>query len=214
MVHIQKFEFNLFRENTYVFWDDSLRAAVVDPGCDREAEKKLLKEFITQKGLRIEAILLTHAHPDHIAGVRMLADLSGAPVYMDPKEEETFKYNGRIAALGIPLPESFEYKAVAENDEIVCGDIRFKAISTPGHSPGGMCYLIEKENIILTGDTLFRGAIGRTDNDYASLDDIMDSLLLKLMALDGDIRVLPGHGPVTDIATERLTNPFLYADED
>ena len=100
-------------------------------------------------------------------------------------------------------------RPVKEGDTISIGSLNFEVIETPGHTPGGVCYLERTEKILFSGDTLFAGSIGRTDNQWADYDSLMSGIFGKLMELDGDITVIPGHGPDTSIATERMTNPFL-----
>lgn len=213
MLHIQKFVFYLFQENTFVLWDDTLRCAIVDPGCERTGEREQLHAFIAEKGLTPELILLTHAHLDHIFGAREFADRYGVPVLMSPKEEKTIEiFNANFVKMGLHCPQSFDYQPVEDGDTITFGNTTAKVLATPGHSLGGVCYLIESEKVIFTGDTLFAGSIGRTDNECASLEELQASLQNVLMTLDGDIDVYPGHGPKTSIAVERTTNPFIYPD--
>lgn len=100
-------------------------------------------------------------------------------------------------------------RTVKEGDTISIGSLNFEVIETPGHTPGGVCYLERTEKVLFSGDTLFAGSIGRTDNQWADYDSLMSGIFGKLMELDGDITVIPGHGPDTSIATERMTNPFL-----
>jgi glyoxylase-like metal-dependent hydrolase (beta-lactamase superfamily II) len=108
------------------------------------------------------------------------------------------------------IPDGFtDAVAVKEGDVIKIGNLNFEVIETPGHTPGGVCYLERNEKILFSGDTLFAGSIGRTDNQWADYDALMSGIFTKLMELDGDITVIPGHGPETTIATERTTNPFL-----
>ena len=125
-------------------------------------------------------------------------------------------------AYGPPLPDTFpmiksfsdahigsRFYHVSRFDTIEVGDLRFKVIETPGHSRGGLCFFEPTERVLFSGDTLFAGAIGRTDQPGGDYDQLMKSIFEKLMPLDGDINVVTGHGPMTDIATERMTNPFL-----
>jgi len=211
MIHIQKFVFYLFQENSYLVWDDSLECVIVDPGCERAQEREDLFSFISTKGLKPKMILLTHAHLDHIYGVKECSERYGIPVMMDPKECESIeKFNPILTDMGMHTPQSFDYTSVEDGQELHFGATAVRALSTPGHSMGGMCWWFEKEGVIFSGDTLFKGSIGRTDNNYASLDALMHSLRSTLMQLDGDIQVFPGHGPSTTIGEERRTNPFIY----
>lgn len=209
-LHIQKFEFNLFGENCYILWDESGECAIVDPGCERLEERKALNEFIKTQGLTPQMILLTHAHLDHIYGVRELMDIYKVKTYMDPREESSInRFNPGLTRLGLPLPQDFEFTPVSEGELLHFGNTDIRALSTSGHSQGGLCWWCEKEKALFTGDTLFAGSIGRTDNDCASLDTLLDSIRGTLMCLDSDIDVFPGHGPATSIGQERLTNPFI-----
>lgn len=215
MIQVQKFVFNFFSENCYVVSDAGGGCVIIDPGCRTAEERNELYGAIETKGLKPAMILLTHAHFDHIFGVKQLADRYGVRVKMDSREEETVRvFNPPITALGLPAPEDFVYDAVCGGETLHFSDTDIKVISTPGHSPGGLCFLFEDDRAVFTGDTLFAGSIGRTDNDCASLDDLMASIHGSLMTLDGDIRVYPGHGPATDIAAERTTNPFIFESDE
>jgi glyoxylase-like metal-dependent hydrolase (beta-lactamase superfamily II) len=105
--------------------------------------------------------------------------------------------------------EDIQVRYITENDSIEVGNLHFDVLETPGHTAGGVCYLEHQDKVLFCGDTIFAGAIGRTDHPGGDYDQIMKSIFEKLMCLEGDIAVIPGHGPETDIATERMTNPFL-----
>ena len=110
---------------------------------------------------------------------------------------------------GAPLPDAFETTDIHEGDVVKVGNLSFEVIETPGHTVGGVCYYERNEKTLFSGDTLFAGAIGRTDHPGGDYDMIMKSILQKIVTLDGDVTVIPGHGPCSDIATEGMTNPFL-----
>lgn len=211
MIHIEHFAFNSFQTNCYILWDENANCIFTDPGCSSEYELSRLTGFVTEKGLKPVCILLTHGHFDHILGVADLAAAyGGIPVYMDPKDRFTLESNDYFCrAFGAPMPKAFETSDVVEGSTIEAGSMRFEVIETPGHTKGGVCYLERSEKILLSGDTLFAGAIGRSDHPGGDYDILMRSIFEKLLMLDGDTRVLPGHGPSSDIATERMTNPFL-----
>lgn len=212
-MYIEKFVFNLFQECTYLVWDDSKECIIIDPGCDRTEDRQKLKDAIQAKGLKPAMVVLTHSHLDHIYGVHDLQQTYGIPVYMDPREEGSIRFfNAGLVRMGIHTPEEFDWTPVEDGQQLHFGNTTFRAISTPGHSRGGLCWWFEDDNVIFTGDTLFAGSIGRTDNEWASLDDLMHSLRDTLMQLDGGIDVYPGHGPATSIGRERTTNPFIYED--
>lgn len=213
MLRIQDFTFNFFQEHSYVVWDDSGGCVIIDPGCESSEEKEELWDFIAGEGLKPAMVLLTHAHLDHIFGVKDTLERYGIKAMMDPSEAEIVdKFNGIYERFGLRKPDSFPFEPLSDGQTVPFGNTDIKVISTPGHSPGGVCFHIEKEKVIFTGDTLFAGSIGRTDNAFASLESLMASLRDKLMLLDGDTDVLPGHGPGTSIARERTTNPFIFED--
>lgn len=225
MLNTKIFVVNPFGENAMVLWstDDVASGgagshvggekpgAIVDPGCMGENEIMEVKEFIRKEGISPKMILLTHGHFDHIYGVPALAETYGVPVYMNPADEVMVQNNHQISRLyHLPdAPVGFKTVPALDGDEITLGDVTFKVIATPGHTPGGVCYYCESEKLLLSGDTLFAGAIGRTDHSWGDYDKLIVSIMEKLMALPGDVDVIPGHGPATSIATERTQNPFL-----
>jgi glyoxylase-like metal-dependent hydrolase (beta-lactamase superfamily II) len=155
--------------------------------------------------------MLTHGHFVHVLGTARLASHYGdLPIYMHPDDKFTLDNNEFFCRVfGAPMPDTFRTNDVREGDVIKVGSLGFEVIETPGHTVGGVCYLERDEKILMSGDTLFAGAIGRSDHPGGDYDVLMKSIFEKLLMLDGDIRVLPGHGPSSDIATERMTNPFL-----
>ena len=211
MAHIEHFTFNSFQTNCFIVWDESGKCVIADPGCASDSEISELTGFISGKGLKPVCILLTHCHFDHTYGVAALVRTFGIPVYAGKEEMFTIETTNPLLSkvFGLPLPEEFEISFVSEGDTVEAGDFRFEALETPGHSKGGLCWLERSEKILLSGDTLFAGAIGRSDHPGGDYDVLMRSIFEKLLMLDGDTRVLPGHGPSSDIATERMTNPFL-----
>ncbi|MGN1211064.1 MAG: MBL fold metallo-hydrolase [Candidatus Cryptobacteroides sp.] len=212
MINTKYFIFNAFQENCIVVWDDEGNCAIVDPGFCPDSEGRAIEDFIASEGLNPKCVLLTHGHFDHIYGVKRIAGLYGIPVYMSSAEKVILeKANGMICgAYGMPEPDTdFAFEDIREGDMIEVGSLRFEVIATPGHTPGGVCYLERNEKVMLSGDTLFAGCIGRTDNQWGDYDALISGILDKLMVLDGDIIVLPGHGPQTTIADERMRNPFL-----
>lgn len=184
---------------------------IIDPGFYEPYERTEFFDYINAGGLKPEAILLTHCHIDHIWGAKEVQDTFGIPLYMGPENREQFKSFDRMSSrMGITAPDySFSVTEVGDNDTIDAGGFRFKVITTPGHSPGGVCYLEETEKIMFTGDTLFAGTIGRTDLLFGEYDDLIRSVMEKLIWLDPDIVIYPGHGPSSTIGVERTGNPFL-----
>ena len=211
MINIEYFTFNSFQTRCCVIWDEAGFCTITDPGFESDTEHASLTSFINAKGLKPVCIILTHGHFDHIMGVAALsADYGGLPVYMHPAERFTLENNDFFCSFfGTSMPDAFATSDVKEGDQIRVGSLCFKVIETPGHTVGGICILEENEKVMVCGDTLFAGAIGRTDHPGGDYETIMKSIFGKLMVLDGEIKVIPGHGPETDIATERMTNPFL-----
>ena len=211
MIHIEQFIVNPFQENCSIVWDNDGRCAVVDPGYI-DAERNDIVALIERKNLKPVCILLTHAHFDHIYGVADFAGTYNVPVYMNEKEQYTLEHtNPYVCGLyGLNLPEVPEtFTPVRDGDVIEVGSLRFEVLETPGHSVGGVCYLERNEGILFSGDTIFAGAIGRTDHPGGDYDLMMKGIWEKIMCLDGKTVIYPGHGPATDVAKERMTNPFL-----
>lgn len=211
MIHIEQFTFNAFQTRCSVVWDESLSCAIVDPGCSSEAEFTQITSLISKHGLTPACIMLTHGHFDHVLGVaRTASHYGGLPVFMHPDDKFTLGSNEYFCrCFGVPLPDSFETTDVLEGETVKVGGLQFEVILTPGHTKGGVCYYERNEKVLFSGDTLFAGSIGRTDHPGGDYDQIMKSILEKLVTLDGEVSVIPGHGPCSDIATEGMTNPFL-----
>ena len=214
MIHYEQFIFNALQTRCTVIWDEKGSCAIFDPGYGQDAEKEELVAFIQAKKLKPAAIILTHGHFDHIYGLADLASTYSLPIYMDMKETYSFEQTNPYVCgnYGLPLPQLpgiGAFVGTKEGDVIEVGNLRFEVIETPGHSVGGLCFLERNGKLLVSGDTLFAGAIGRTDHPGGDYDILMQSIFTKLLHLDGDITVIPGHGPCTDIATERMTNPFL-----
>lgn len=213
MIHIEQFTLNSFQTRCCVVWDDSLTCAIIDPGCSSASELDALTSFISSRGLKPSCIMLTHGHFDHILGVADLsAHYGGLPVYMHPADKFTLESNEHFCRwFGAPMPKPFDTTDVQESASSVIevGSLRFEVIDTPGHTVGGVCYYERTEKVLFSGDTLFAGAIGRTDHPGGDYDMIMKSILEKIVTLDGDVTVIPGHGPCSEIAKESMTNPFL-----
>ena len=211
-LNIKVFCFNSFRENCYLLWDGSGNCVIVDPGCYGEAETAMLRNFIGARKLEPAAVWLTHGHFDHLFGAAALSREYSIPVRMSPEDRDLVERDGEFAR-GVGLnPPDVSFKTVDLSDGDVLDDlpcIPFTVIATPGHTQGCVCFYCEGEKVLLSGDTLFAGAIGRTDLFGGDYDKEIVSIMDKLMGLPGDVEVLPGHGPDTTIAGERTRNPFL-----
>lgn len=180
--------------NCYLVADDHGRCAVIDPGSGTE---KILKAA-EENGFTIEAILLTHGHFDHVGGVKQIAAETGCRVYIC---KEDLALNPMLTDGAIYYTDTY-----AEGDTVELAGLRLQVMQTPGHTPGCVCLVCE--DVIFCGDTLFAGTCGRTDLPGGSGREIQRSLG-RLAGLEGDYRVLPGHGETTTLDTERKTNPFM-----
>ena len=212
MLNIRTLTCNLLQERTYVAWEGSGTCVVIDPGCYGDDELRDLEGLLAQESLTPAAILLTHGHFDHIFGVKALQDrFGGIPVFMHPADEVVLDYGADMARrLGlVPAATNFRRTPVQDGQTLEIAGIRFEVIATPGHTPGGVCYFVREADILFSGDTLFAGSIGRTDFPYGEYDDLIRSIMERVILLDPAVRILPGHGPTSTIGRERTGNPFL-----
>jgi hydroxyacylglutathione hydrolase len=184
-------------------------AIVIDPG----DEVARIHKRLTELGLKLKQILVTHAHIDHVGGALKLKRLTGAPILLNENDLPLLKMMSMQAAwLGMPTPET------APPDESLVDGMRVgldrfpaKVLHTPGHTQGSVSLHFAPMKMVIAGDTLFAGSIGRTDLPGGNFDQIIDSIQTRLLALPDETRVLPGHGPATTIGEERQGNPFLQS---
>ncbi|WP_027108278.1 MBL fold metallo-hydrolase [Lacticigenium naphthae] len=196
----------MIQENCYLICKDS-EALIVDPG----AEANKIKNEIETNKVRPLAILLTHAHYDHIGAVEELRTDYAIPVYLDEKEQGWMsdpQLNLSTYAIHevTANPAEFTY-SYFENYSI--GNFDFYVVPTPGHSPGGVSLIFEKENVLFSGDALFYRSIGRTDLPGSNSQQLVESIRSQLFALEKDSIIYPGHGPSTTLFNEKETNPYV-----
>jgi glyoxylase-like metal-dependent hydrolase (beta-lactamase superfamily II) len=194
-----------FLENAYLVIDDStMRAVMVDPG----AEPSVLISLVETSAATLEAIWLTHGHIDHIGGIRGLRERWPVPVFMHPLDRALFERASEIATMfGVPFDQpEYPERELDDGQEMTLGALRFEVIHTPGHSPGHTVFV--GEGVMLGGDLLFAGSVGRTDLPYCD-PAAMERSLERIATLEADIVVHPGHGSSTTIGRESETNPFL-----
>jgi hydroxyacylglutathione hydrolase len=192
--------------NCFIIADENTKEGlVVDPG----DEPDRILDLINKNSFNIKYIVCTHAHFDHVGAVPDLKKETGAKIVIHRDDLELYKSTKDQAAIWgyelDPLPEPDMF--VSEGDKIEVGDLKFEILHTPGHSPGGIC--LYGEGILITGDTLFAGSVGRTDFYGGDMEKLKRSFR-RLLSLSDKIKVLPGHGPETTIGQERTDNFFSY----
>lgn len=195
-----------FQENCYLVWDDDTQKGIfVDPG--DEAER--LIQFAKSLGVEVEAIYNTHGHIDHAGAVDRIKKALDIPFAIHPADQfllDTLPDQARMFGVTSGAVPTIDIE-LAHGDTLTVGGHRAEVIHTPGHTPGGVCFAFDE--IILVGDTLFAGSIGRTDLPGGSLEQLMHAIHERLMPLSDDLKVLSGHGPSSTIGAERAHNPFL-----
>jgi glyoxylase-like metal-dependent hydrolase (beta-lactamase superfamily II) len=190
------------QENSYIYYDDQAKeACVIDPG--GEAER--IAARAAEDGLEVKYILLTHGHYDHIGGVSALKAATGAEV-LAHEDEVPVLSNTRASYAAHPL-EADRY--LKDGDIITLGSGKLRVIHTPGHTAGSCCYYDPDNNLLFSGDTLFRESVGRHDFPTGDKAKLIDSIKTKLFALPDETWVLPGHNQETTVKNEKLKNPFV-----
>ena len=190
----------IYDANCYILFDESTKeAAVIDPGGDAD----LILDEIKEIDADVKMILLTHGHADHTGGVVELRKEFECNVYINEKDSEMINKN--VPIYGKPTENGDKF--ISDGDVLPFSGTTIKCLETPGHTPGGVCYLTD--NVVFTGDTLFYRSIGRTDFEGGDYDTLINSINTKLMNLPDDTLVYTGHGPKTSIGFEKNNNPFL-----
>lgn len=199
---IKKMPVGMYAANCYILIEEEAKeGCIVDPGGDAD----FIMEEVKKSNIAIKFILLTHGHVDHVGAVSTIKNKLNIPVYISKEDKELMKKNQMV--FGEMWNETAEDKEVKDGDILELGSLKIKCIATPGHTPGGMSFLVE--NVVFTGDTLFYGSIGRTDFPGGNHRQLISSINNKLMVLKDDILVLPGHERDSIIKFEREHNPFL-----
>jgi hydroxyacylglutathione hydrolase len=200
----------LLQCNCTVLGDETTREAIViDPGDGADLAR--LQDVLARHALTLKAIVITHAHIDHIGGAAKLKALTGAPVYMNSNDHDLYQQLDIQAGwLNMAPPERTDIDTDArDGDSLRLGEADLHLIHTPGHTQGSVCLLCPAENLLIAGDTLFRDSIGRTDLPGGDSRRILESIHTRLLTLPPETEVICGHGPGTTIGREKERNPFL-----
>ena len=201
---IKTYPIGVYEENIYLLIDEKSKdACIVDPG----GNAKILINKIEEANCNIKFILLTHGHFDHVEALKEVVSRFNVPVYINDIEIGFMKTDKTVYG---EAPAN--YISIKDGDEISFAESKIKAIHTPGHTKGGMCYLYQ--NVLFSGDTLFAGSVGRSDFIGGDFSELISSIKTKLLVLDDNIKIYPGHMDSSTIGHEKLRNPYLQDEFD
>lgn len=212
MITIKSFEFNYFQENTFLLYDDTREAVLIDCGCCRKEEEKELTDFIFENKLTLKHLLCTHLHVDHVFGNGFIYKTYGLKpeankqdVEKLPSPDEQAKLFGlRQHVENVPVE-----KYIVGGEIIKFGTSELQVLTVPGHSPGSVAFYNQKNGFAIVGDALFAGSIGRTDLWGGNQDVLVAAIRDKLLSLPDETVIYPGHGPETRVIDEKFNNPYL-----
>jgi len=208
---LKVFPNNPYQENTIVLYDDTLECAIIDPGMYTAAEQNAVVNFIRDNKLKPVLLLNTHCHIDHVLGNKFVFDQYGLKPQFNIGEQDILDAVPAYApSMGFryevsPQPEVY----LPETGTISFGNTELELIFAPGHSPASLCFYNRKDNVLVGGDVLFRGSVGRSDLPGGNHAQLLKNIEEKLFTLPDDCTVYPGHGPETTIGYEKDTNPFF-----
>ena len=212
MITIKSFEFNYFQENTFLLYDDTREAVLIDCGCCRKEEEKELTDFILENKLTLKHLLCTHLHVDHVFGNGFIYKTYGLKpeankqdVEKLPSPDEQAKLFGlRQHVENVPVE-----KYIVGGEIIKFGTSELQVLTVPGHSPGSVALYNKKNGFAIVGDALFAGSIGRTDLWGGNQEVLVAAIHDKLLSLPDETVIYPGHGPETRVIDEKFNNPYL-----
>ncbi len=211
-MNLKAFVNNPYQENTYILSDDTGECVIIDPGMYNAAEQNVVVNYIKEQGLKPVLLLNTHCHIDHVLGNKFIFDqyglnpqfhkgelrlLQAVPSYAPSQGFPNYELS--------PEPEVF----LPESGQVNFGESVLELLYTPGHSPAHLCFYNQADALVIGGDALFKGSIGRTDLPGGNYEILIDSIRNKLFNLPDEVKVYPGHGPFTTIGFEKAYNPFL-----
>lgn len=211
MIKVKIFTFNSFQVNTYLLYDETGEAVIVDPACESAVEVDQLTSFVEANKLKPQAIINTHAHIDHIVGVNDVKSIYSIPFKMHADDKlilDNALYSAQLFGFSLEAIPVVD-EPLTEDAEIKFGSSSLKALHVPGHAPGSMVFYSSDDAFVIVGDVLFKGSIGRTDLPGGDYDALISGIREKLLTLPGQTKVFSGHGPSSTIQEEYDTNPFL-----
>ncbi len=209
MMKYQLYPVTHYQQNCSLVWcDETNKAALIDPG----GEAGRLLQAVAEQGVTVEKILLTHGHFDHVGAAKDVAGRLGMPI-IGPHKEDAFWLQllpKQAEMFGFPEVAVFEPDQWLEDGcQVNVGNVQLSVIHCPGHTPGHIVFFDARSSTAFVGDVLFKGSIGRTDFPRGDFDTLISSIKEKLLPLGDDVIFVPGHGPISTLGEERLTNPFL-----
>ena len=197
--------------NSYLLWDETLEAILIDAACSDRKEEKQISETIRKNNLKLIRNLNTHCHIDHVVGNEFIASTYGINPEYHQKSAMFFHTIKEIgSSYGFNINKIPEPRRFLEDGEIIIwGKSSLQVLYTPGHADGSVCFYNAAEGFVITGDVLFKDTIGRTDLPSGDFDQLMTSIKTRLFTLPDNTVVYPGHGPETSIGYEKVNNPFI-----
>ena len=210
---IKQFTFNHFEVNCYLIIDTATKqCAIVDPACEASFEDAQLTQYIEQEQLTVTQILLTHAHVDHIAGLRQCCEHWHLPVAMHTEGRKLLSQAeayGSLMGFAVDNMSDLEVQEINDNDILHIGNLEVECRYVPGHCPGSLCFVVKTDQAVITGDALFHFSIDRTDLPGGDYPTLIEKLKTRILTLPDGYRVLPGHGIASQIGKEKKYNSFL-----
>ena len=211
MFHVKVFKFSPIQENTYLLYNDTNKAIILDPGCYTTEEQETLKKFLIDNQLEPVQLVNTHCHLDHVFGNDWVHKTYGLELYIHPNEEKMLEFAPKSGEnWGMPfINYSGPLHFLTQENTISLGEDQLSIRFTPGHSPGSISFYCAEQGFIISGDVLFYESIGRTDLPMASHEQLLNSITEQMLTLPDEVIVYSGHGRPTRIGHERKNNPFL-----
>lgn len=212
-MQIERFVFNMVKENCYLIWDDNKNAALIDCGAFYDEEKDAVTSFVNKHQLKLLRLLNTHGHFDHVFGAAYISEKYQIPIELCVDEKDTFESSvdqmKELLHLNIDFKLPTFRKYFKDGDKLCVGDITLEVIETPGHTPGSVNFYCKDDDVLFSGDNLFRREIGRCDLPGGNEQSLISTLRSKVLTLPGTVAVYPGHGPATTVSEEQKSNIYL-----